>query len=114
MSGSDILTLVDRRVFQPLEMKHSAQGLGRFQLKDMMVCQTDGAAPESGAGDPHAKDWDWNSPYWRKLGAPWGGGCDPPSPAKTRRKGLRIGQNRPRLQQLVLVKAAVLRDTLVD
>src|SRR5262245_53601707 len=30
MSGSDILTLVDRRVFQPLGMKHSAQGLGRF------------------------------------------------------------------------------------
>jgi CubicO group peptidase (beta-lactamase class C family) len=33
----------------------------------------DGAAPESGSGDPQAKDWDWNSPYWRKLGAPWGG-----------------------------------------
>src|SRR5262249_12959313 len=33
----------------------------------------DGAAPESGGGDPQAKAWDWNSPYWRKLGAPWGG-----------------------------------------
>ena len=31
------------------------------------------AAPESGGGDPQAKEWDWNSPYWRKLGAPWGG-----------------------------------------
>src|SRR5262249_43194461 len=27
----------------------------------------------SGGGDPKAKEWDWNSPYWRKLGAPWGG-----------------------------------------
>ena len=73
LSGADILTLVDRSVFQPLGMKHSAQGLGRFKLSDMVACQMDGAAPESGAGDPQAKDWDWNSPYWRKLGAPWGG-----------------------------------------
>jgi CubicO group peptidase (beta-lactamase class C family) len=73
ISGSDILTLVDRGVFQPLGMKHSAQGLGRFQLEDMVSCQMGGAAPESGGGDPRAKGWDWNSPYWRKLGAPWGG-----------------------------------------
>ncbi len=73
LSDSDILTLVDRAVFQPLGMKHSAQGLGRFKLEDVVPCQTEGAAPESGAGDPKAKEWDWNSPYWRKLGAPWGG-----------------------------------------
>ncbi len=73
ISGSDIRTLVDRTVFQPLSMKHSAQGLGRFKLEDLVVCQKDGAAPESGSGDPEAKEWDWNSPYWRKLGAPWGG-----------------------------------------
>jgi CubicO group peptidase (beta-lactamase class C family) len=73
ISGSDILTLVDRTVFQPLGMKHSAQGLGRFRLEDMVSCQMEGAAPESGAGDPKAREWDWNSPYWRKLGAPWGG-----------------------------------------
>jgi len=34
----------------------------------------EGAAPESGAGSAEAKNWDWNSPYWRNLGAPWGGG----------------------------------------
>ncbi len=73
ISGSDILTLVDRTVFQPLGMKHSAQGLGRFKLEEMVPCQMEGAAPESGGGDPKAKEWDWNSPYWRKLGAPWGG-----------------------------------------
>jgi CubicO group peptidase (beta-lactamase class C family) len=73
ISGSDILTLVDRSVFKPLSMKHSAQGLGRFKLEEMVACQMDGAAPESGSGDPKAKEWDWNSPYWRKLGAPWGG-----------------------------------------
>ena len=73
VSGSNILTLVDRKVFQPLGMKHSAQGLGKFKLEEMVACQMEGAAPESGSGDPQAKEWDWNSPYWRKLGAPWGG-----------------------------------------
>jgi CubicO group peptidase (beta-lactamase class C family) len=73
LSGSDILTLVDQKVLQPLGMTHSAQGLGRFKLEEMVLCQMEGAAPESGAGDPQAKEWDWNSPYWRKLGAPWGG-----------------------------------------
>jgi len=73
LSGTDILQLVDRTVFQPLKMEHSAQGLGRFKIEDMVSCQTDRAAPEAGGGDPAAKDWDWNSLYWRKLGAPWGG-----------------------------------------
>jgi CubicO group peptidase (beta-lactamase class C family) len=73
ISGTDILTLVDHTVFQPLSMRHSAQGLGRFKLEDMVSSQVEFAAPEAGAGDPNAKDWDWNSAYWRKLGAPWGG-----------------------------------------
>jgi CubicO group peptidase (beta-lactamase class C family) len=73
ISGTDILTLTDRAVFQPLGMKHSAQGLGRFRQEDMIVAQTEFGAAESGGGDPAAKDWNWNSPYWRKLGAPWGG-----------------------------------------
>ncbi len=73
LSGSDVCMLVDRAVFRPLGMKHSAQGLGRFKLEEMVRCQVDGAAPESGGGDPQASGWDWNSPYWRKLGAPWGG-----------------------------------------
>jgi CubicO group peptidase (beta-lactamase class C family) len=71
--GSDIATLVESSVFKPLGMKHSSQGLGRFKLEEMVSCQMDGAAPESGGGDPKAREWDWNSPYWRKLGAPWGG-----------------------------------------
>jgi CubicO group peptidase (beta-lactamase class C family) len=70
---SGIRTFIDRAVFQPLKMKHSAQGLGRFKLGDLVPVQTEHAAPESGAGDPQAKEWDWNSLYWRKLGAPWGG-----------------------------------------
>ena len=73
ISGKEILDFVDRTVFRPLAMKHSALGLGRFKIDDMVPVQTEQAAPESGGGDPSAKDWDWNSPYWRELGAPWGG-----------------------------------------
>jgi CubicO group peptidase (beta-lactamase class C family) len=73
ISGTGILTLVERAVLKPLHMEHSAQGLGRFKLDDLVSCQTEFGAPEAGAGDPTAKDWDWNSPYWRKLGVPWGG-----------------------------------------
>lgn len=64
---------LEQEVFLPLEMRRSALGLGRFKLEETVRAQTEHAAPESGAGDPRAKDWDWNSPYWRNLGAPWGG-----------------------------------------
>lgn len=73
LTKKSILTFVDEAVFQPLGMKHSAQGLGRFKLQDMVPLQTKFAAVEAGGGDPSAKDWDWNSSYWRRLGAPWGG-----------------------------------------
>ncbi len=62
-----------KEVFAPLGMMRSALGLGRFKLEDTIRCQTEHAAPESGAGDPKAASWDWNSPYWRNLAAPWGG-----------------------------------------
>src|SRR5258708_11175138 len=72
ITQTEIRDLVDRAVFQPLEMKRSAMGLGRFTLEDMILNQVQHAAPESGAGDPTAKEWDWNSPWWRTLGAPLG------------------------------------------
>jgi CubicO group peptidase (beta-lactamase class C family) len=73
ISGTAFSTLVDETVYRPLGMKHSAMGLGQLELGTLMRCQVERAAPESGGGNPAAKDWDWNSPYWRKLGAPWGG-----------------------------------------
>jgi beta-lactamase class C len=60
-------------VFAPLGMKRSVLGVGAFQKGDLVPMQTDRAAPEAGGGDPSAKSWDWNSDYWRHLGAPWGG-----------------------------------------
>lgn len=73
ISGKPIAELVEETIFKPLEMKHSALGLGKFKLESMMSGQVASAAAESGAGDPAAKSWDWNSRYWRELGVPWGG-----------------------------------------
>lgn len=64
---------LQQQVFTPLGMAHTALGLGKFKKSDMVPMQTEHAAPESGAGDPNARDWDWNSDYWRHLAAPWGG-----------------------------------------
>jgi CubicO group peptidase (beta-lactamase class C family) len=73
ITGANFLEFIDRVVFRRLAMNRSALGLGGFQLEEMVRCQTEDAAPESGAGDPTASQWDWNSPYWRRLGSPWGG-----------------------------------------
>ena len=73
ISGIGIIELVNKSVFQPLGMKRSALGLGPFKLDEVILNQVENAAPESGAGDPSTHDWNWNSPFWRNLGAPWGG-----------------------------------------
>ena len=64
---------LQEHVFAPLGMARSVLGLGSFEKSDMVPMQTEHAAPESGAGDPNAREWDWNSEYWRNLAAPWGG-----------------------------------------
>lgn len=73
ITGEEFEPYMKREVFDPLGMTRTAMGLGSFEIDKTARCQTETAAPEAGAGDPTAKDWDWNSPYWRKLGAPWGG-----------------------------------------
>jgi len=51
-----------KSVFDPLGMKSTALGLGNFKLAATEQSQV-----------PVQNDWDWNSPYWRDLGSPWGG-----------------------------------------
>ena len=74
ITGTTIHALLVDRVFGPLGMTRSSLGLRPFRTSDIIPSQMEGAAPESGAGSADAKNWDWNSPYWRNLGAPWGGG----------------------------------------
>jgi CubicO group peptidase (beta-lactamase class C family) len=51
-----------REVFLPLGMRRTSLGLGGRRIEDTAQCQVEGK-----------EDWNWNSPYWRDLGAPWGG-----------------------------------------
>jgi len=53
-------------VFAPLSMKDSSLGLGGRRIEDTALCQVTGN-----------DDWNWNSPYWRDFGAPWGGAHAP-------------------------------------
>lgn len=64
---------LDQEVFQPLGMTRTALGLGKFKISDTMLSQVEHSAPEAGGSDAATADWNWNSPYWRGLGAPWGG-----------------------------------------
>jgi beta-lactamase class C len=50
------------QVFRPLGMRRTSLDLGGRSISQTMLCQV-----------PEVSDWDWNSPYWRNLGAPWGG-----------------------------------------
>jgi CubicO group peptidase (beta-lactamase class C family) len=49
-------------IFQPLSMQQSSLGLGGRSIASTALCQVTGN-----------DDWNWNSSYWRDLGAPWGG-----------------------------------------
>lgn len=73
ITQKSIADFLNDEVFEPLGMRRTALGLGRFKLNEVVPSQIVGAAPESGSGAASAKNWDWNSQYWRALGAPWGG-----------------------------------------
>lgn len=62
VTGRPFRDFLAKEVFLPLGMKATSLGLGGRPLQDTAQCQV--AEPS---------DWDWNSPYWRDLGAPWGG-----------------------------------------
>lgn len=51
-----------KEIFLPLAMKNTSLGLGGRKITDTAWGQV--------TGDD---DWNWNSSYWRDLGAPWGG-----------------------------------------
>jgi CubicO group peptidase (beta-lactamase class C family) len=53
-------------LFLPLGMKNTSLGLGTRQIADTIPSDIEGKS-----------DWDWNSTYWRGLGAPWGGALGP-------------------------------------
>lgn len=51
-----------KELFARLGMKQTSLGLGGRRISETALSEV--------TGD---EDWNWNSPYWRDLGAPWGG-----------------------------------------
>ncbi len=74
ITGTAFPDYMAKEVFGPLGMSDTAMNLGKHSLDSVERSQVEYAAPEAGAGSEQARSWDWNSPYWRNLGAPWGGG----------------------------------------
>ncbi len=64
---------LDEVLYRPLGMNHSALGLGKIKLVETARNQVENATGLDGGGGPGTEHWNWNSPYWRDLGSPWGG-----------------------------------------
>ena len=54
-------------LFQPLQMNRTVLG----KADNAIQIQAEHADPPGGT--PETANWDWNSQWWRDLGAPWGG-----------------------------------------
>ena len=62
LTGSPLREFLDKEIFKPLGMRTASLGLGGRSIPSTEQCEVTGN-----------DDWNWNSPYWRNLGAPWGG-----------------------------------------
>ncbi len=62
ITGMPFRQFLRREVFLPLGMRDTSLGLGGRRIQDTAQCQVE-----------NKEDWSWNTPYWRDLGAPWGG-----------------------------------------
>jgi CubicO group peptidase (beta-lactamase class C family) len=77
ITGTPFDKFVEAKLFKPLGMSKTSFGLGGRAKATTVASQ---AAP---AMTPDGKrtwqNWNWNSDYWRGLGAPWGGALGPAS-----------------------------------
>ncbi len=71
ITGKPIADIVEERVFRPLGMRRTGYGLRGRDNSTTVPSQAAPAMTEE--GKKSWKDWNWNSSYWRNLGAPWGG-----------------------------------------
>lgn len=62
LTGRGLREFLRTELFTPLGMKSASLGLGGRRVEELVRSQV-----------AEASDWDWNSVYWRDLGAPWGG-----------------------------------------
>jgi CubicO group peptidase (beta-lactamase class C family) len=77
VTGTPFAQFVEDKVFRPLEMNRTTLGLRGRANNQTVASQAAPALTE--AGKRTWPDWQWNSAYWRNLGAPWGGALGPAS-----------------------------------
>lgn len=68
-TGKPLPAALQTKLFEPLKMQRSWLGIPRDR-DDLLQTAIPSVLP---AWQDSAADWDWNSSYWRRLGAPWGG-----------------------------------------
>ncbi len=62
VTGTKLRDFMKKHLFDRLGMESASLGLGGRRIEEMAISQVTGN-----------DSWNWNSPYWRDLGAPWGG-----------------------------------------
>ena len=70
IAGMPFREFLRQQVFLPLGMVDTSLGLGNRALADVVKCHIQG---NDRWNRDDGDDWNWNSLYWRDLGAPWGG-----------------------------------------
>ena len=71
IEGVSLPEFLHREIFQPLGMNDTS--LGAQGLETDRIAHVNTADIEMGGVRMQNTDWDWNKPYWRNFGAPWGG-----------------------------------------
>jgi CubicO group peptidase (beta-lactamase class C family) len=70
LTGISLPDLIEQKLFAPLNMQSSWLGLPEDTADALMPTVIPSQLPVW--QDP-SSNWNWNSRYWRTLGAPWGG-----------------------------------------
>jgi CubicO group peptidase (beta-lactamase class C family) len=65
ISGMKIRDYLHKHIFEPLGLRATALGSDGLDAARLVRVET--------RYGPEAADWDWNSDFWRRFGAPWGG-----------------------------------------
>jgi CubicO group peptidase (beta-lactamase class C family) len=71
ISGTPFAQYMEEKIYQPLGMTKTTLGLRGRDKASTVASQPAPAMTE--AGKRSWVNWNWNSDYWRGLGAPWGG-----------------------------------------
>jgi CubicO group peptidase (beta-lactamase class C family) len=68
LSGMPLRAFEQKEIFDPLGMKHSALGIGSFDISDTVQAWSSAAADRN-----DEERFGANTRYWRDMGHPWGG-----------------------------------------